>query len=138
MNPICHARMVGSARLGVCYQLVSNGCSCYKNNETACNRSDTLRLRDSGRGQENARTVASGACRRSNLCASPHMLPGEPSQTARTMTASEGNLPAITMPAAKPTGGRWPRDDLTAWLLVAPAVVSIVMLFVVPIGYVLL
>src|SRR3954467_14795694 len=42
---------------------------------------------------------------------------------------------AAAMPAV-----RWltSRDGLTAWLLVAPAAVCIVFLFVVPIGYVLL
>ena len=35
--------------------------------------------------------------------------------------------------------GRWrAQNDLTAWLLVAPAVLTIVVLFVVPVGYVLL
>ena len=39
------------------------------------------------------------------------------------------------MPAVR---GLTSRDGLTAWLLVAPAAVCIVFLFVVPIGYVLL
>ena len=36
------------------------------------------------------------------------------------------------------TGHRWTSDDLTAWLLVAPAVLAILVMFVVPVGYVLL
>src|SRR4029078_907793 len=42
---------------------------------------------------------------------------------------------ATPMPAVR---GLTSRDGLTAWLLVAPAAVCIVFLFVVPIGYVLL
>src|SRR3981189_762086 len=42
---------------------------------------------------------------------------------------------AAPMPAVR---GLTSRDGLTAWLLVAPAAVCIVFLFVVPIGYVLL
>jgi putative spermidine/putrescine transport system permease protein len=50
------------------------------------------------------------------------------------MTAAEGKLPAPALPAAH----RWSSDDLTAWLLVAPAVLAILVMFVVPVGYVLL
>ena len=44
---------------------------------------------------------------------------------------------AASMPALR-GAGLISRDSLTAWLLVAPAVVCVVVLFIVPIGYVLL
>src|SRR6266566_796380 len=44
---------------------------------------------------------------------------------------------AASMPALR-GAGLISRDSLTAWLLVAPAVACIVVLFIVPIGYVLL
>ena len=53
------------------------------------------------------------------------------------MTAAEVKLPASHVPA-DPAGHRWTSDDLTAWLLVAPAVLAILVMFVVPVGYVLL
>ena len=54
------------------------------------------------------------------------------------MTAIDGKLPASAMPAVKPAGHRWTRDDMTAWLLVAPAVLAIVVMFIIPVGYVLI
>ncbi len=44
---------------------------------------------------------------------------------------------AASMPALR-GAGLISRDSLTAWLLVAPAVACVVVLFIVPIGYVLL
>ncbi len=54
------------------------------------------------------------------------------------MTAIDGNLSVSEMPAAKAAGHRWSRDEMTAWLLIAPAVLAIVVMFIVPVGYVLL
>ena len=55
------------------------------------------------------------------------------------MSAIDGELSATApLPAVRAGGRPWSRDDMTAWLLVAPAVLSIIALFIVPIGYVLL
>ena len=50
------------------------------------------------------------------------------------MSAGRSSLPV----APVHTGRRRPAIELTAWLLVSPAVLTILVLFVVPIGYVLL
>ncbi|MGE0037075.1 MAG: ABC transporter permease [Xanthobacteraceae bacterium] len=49
-----------------------------------------------------------------------------------------GALETPLVVAAGSTGRRWPRDEMTAWLLVIPAVLTIILMFVVPVGYVLL
>jgi putative spermidine/putrescine transport system permease protein len=55
------------------------------------------------------------------------------------MSAVYGEPRSTTPLPAIGAGGRlWSRDDMTAWLLVAPAALSIIVLFIVPIGYVLL
>ncbi len=53
------------------------------------------------------------------------------------MTAGS-TLETSPMVVAGVTRRRSPRDEMTAWLLVIPAVLTIVLMFVVPVGYVLL
>src|SRR5689334_22494265 len=51
--------------------------------------------------------------------------------------SSEGGAIAAAMAARHHAAPRW-REEMTAWLLVAPAVLAVLVLFVIPIGYVLL
>jgi putative spermidine/putrescine transport system permease protein len=53
------------------------------------------------------------------------------------MTAGS-SLETSPMVVAETTGRRSSRDEMTAWLLVIPAVLTIILMFVVPVGYVLL
>jgi putative spermidine/putrescine transport system permease protein len=53
------------------------------------------------------------------------------------MTAGSALEPS-RLAVAGASGGRWPRDEMTAWLLVIPAILTIILMFVVPVGYVLL
>ena len=54
------------------------------------------------------------------------------------MNATRGDVSAAqSLPSAAQTARR-PGDQLTAWLLVSPAILTILVLFVLPIGYVLL
>ena len=51
-------------------------------------------------------------------------------------THVEASRPMPGLPVRRSSDAQW-REQMTAWLLVAPAVLAIVLLFIVPIGYVL-